>query len=87
MSTFLSHIRSIVHTHSQYVSALTAMKNFKLKMVHQNSCRFYENLSYDPNYEGIATSQSDEGKRIATLLGSCEVMLQVEENSAKIVTY
>ena len=66
--SFLSpHERAIVHTHSQYVSALTAMKDFQIKQVHQNSCRFYGNMSYDSKYDGIATSQSDEGKRVAEL--------------------
>jgi len=76
-----SHIKAIVHTHSQFVSTLTAMKDFRIKQVHQNSCRFYANISYDPKYDGIATSQSDEGKRVAELVGDSEVMLQAHHGT------
>ena len=66
------NIKSIAHTHSKSVSALTSIKDFKLEMVHQNSCRFYGNLSYDREYGGIATSQSDEGFRIAQMIKGSE---------------
>ena len=61
-------IKAISHTHSKSVSALTSIKDFKLDMVHQNSCRFYANLAYDREYGGIATSQSEEGARIAKII-------------------
>ena len=65
-------IKAIAHTHSSSVSALTSIKDFKLEMVHQNSCRFYSNLAYDREYGGIATSQSEEGARIAGLIKGSE---------------
>ena len=43
-------------------------------MVHQNSCRFYANIAYDREYGGIATSQSDEGARIAKMIQGKEGM-------------
>ena len=70
------------------------MKDFQIKQVHQNSCRFYGNISYDSKYDGIATSQSDEGKRVAELgefilsfiellftVGDSEVMLQAHHGT------
>jgi len=44
------HIRAIVHTHSQFVSLLTSLDQFKIKPVHQNSCRFLRNTAYDTEY-------------------------------------
>ena len=67
-----SEIKAICHTHSNNVSALTSIKDFKLEMVHQNSCRFYSNLAYDREYGGIAESQSDEGARIANSINGKE---------------
>ena len=61
-------IKAISHTHSNSVSALTSIKDFKLEMIHQNSCRFYANIAYDREYGGIATSQSEEGERIANII-------------------
>ena len=48
------------------------MKEFKIKPVHQNSCRFRNNITYDRDYNGIATSQFDEGKRVASLINGFE---------------
>jgi len=74
-------IRAIVHTHSPAVSVLTAMANFRLKAVHQNSCRFIDNMAYDVTYDGIATSQSDEAERVAGLIGESEVILQAHHGA------
>lgn len=74
-------IRAIIHTHSPAVSVLTAMASFQLKYVHQNSCRFIDNLTYDATYDGIATSQSDEAERVAGLIGDSEVMLQAHHGA------
>ena len=73
-------IKAICHTHSNSVSALTSIKDFKLEMVHQNSCRFYANLAYDREYGGIATSQSEEGARIAKIIKGNEGSSQTQPN-------
>lgn len=33
-------------------------------MVHQNSCRFYENVAYDPQFNGLVLDDK-EGERLA----------------------
>ena len=58
------HLDAVCHTHSKYVSILSSLEKMEILLVHQNSCRFLKNVKIDEKYNGISTSQSDEGKRI-----------------------
>eukprot|EP00058_Branchiostoma_floridae_P026942 XP_002612433.1 hypothetical protein BRAFLDRAFT_75452 [Branchiostoma floridae] len=45
-----------------------ALKDCTLRMIHQDSMRFYDNVAYDTEYDGFATT-GEEGPRIASKLG------------------
>ncbi|XP_019629692.1 PREDICTED: uncharacterized protein LOC109473949 [Branchiostoma belcheri] len=61
-------IKSVMHTHAPYLTALGALKDCTLRMIHQDSMRFYNNVAYDTEYDGFATT-GEEGPRIASKLG------------------
>lgn len=64
----------ILHTHSQYATALTMVKGGKLEMVHQNSMRFQDQIAYDESYSGLIIS-TEEGDRLADVLGEKNIMM------------
>ena len=64
----------ILHVHPPYSTWLTSIKDNRLKMVNQNSCRFYNNIAYDDHYGGLAVAR-EEGKRMRAALGNKRVML------------
>ncbi|XP_076060986.1 putative aldolase class 2 protein RP493 [Oratosquilla oratoria] len=63
----------IFHTHQPYATTLACLKDPELKMVHQNSTRFYNRVAYDNNYAGLAHAM-DEGERLGQQLGSKDIM-------------
>lgn len=63
----------ILHTHQPYATALACMKDPTLRMVHQNSTRFYNKVAYDMNYSGLALA-IDEGKRLGEALGDKDIL-------------
>ncbi|XP_042888443.1 putative aldolase class 2 protein CC_1201 [Penaeus japonicus] len=64
----------IMHTHQPYISALAALEDCELRLVHQNSIRFWNRVAYDVNYGGVAFS-FEEGERLAGLLGDKDVLI------------
>jgi len=64
----------VLHTHMPSVTTLNALKpeaGGRILQVHQNSCRFYNNVAYDENFGGLADDTSEgcaEGDRIASVL-------------------
>ncbi|KAK7072710.1 hypothetical protein SK128_012519 [Halocaridina rubra] len=64
----------ILHTHQPYATALGCMKNPTLKMIHQNSLRYYNRVAYDCNYSGLAFA-IDEGKRLGEALGDKNILI------------
>lgn len=67
-------IRVVMHTHQPYVSALAALEDCELRMVHQNSIRFWNRVAYDVEYGGVAFS-FEEGERLAKVLGDKDVLI------------
>ena len=72
----------ILHVHSKYATVLSTIKNKKgqdpqwsgyLPPVDQNSMRFYERISIDQDYDGMA--KGNEAKRIAKQLGDKKILL------------
>jgi hypothetical protein len=59
------------------------LKSGELKMVHQNSCRFYLGVAYDENYNGLA-EVLEEGERIAGCMGKNNVLFM--KNHGVVVT-
>ena len=62
------NVNAIVHTHSPSVATLTCIEQYKLQQVHQNSCRFFDKIAYDQDYNGLALSGALEGERLGKLL-------------------
>ena len=63
----------VLHSHMPYATALTAIEGGRLEPVHQNSLRFYGDVAYDEDYNGIA-SDVEEGARIAGTLGDKRIL-------------
>lgn len=67
-------VRAVMHTHMPYATALSALKDPTLRMVHQNSTRFLNRIAYDKGYNGLADGV-EEGVRLAATLSKNDVML------------
>jgi len=63
----------VMHTHMPYATALTCIEEGWLEPVHQSSLRFYNDVSYDPDYNGLAEDPA-EGDRIAGCLAGRKVL-------------
>jgi ribulose-5-phosphate 4-epimerase/fuculose-1-phosphate aldolase len=63
----------VMHLHSPWSTALTAIKGGRLEMVHQNSARFFGQVAYDDEFNGIA-ARPDEGERMADAMGGRRVL-------------
>lgn len=60
-------IKVLMHLHPIYTTALSCLKNPTLIPIEQNSARYFNRVSYDSNYSGMA-DQLAEGQRLASLL-------------------
>ena len=63
----------VLHTHMPYATALTCTVDPELKPIHQNSLRFYDDVAYDNDYNGLAET-FEEGDRIAAAMGDKSVL-------------
>ncbi len=63
----------IMHTHQPYATALTMLENGHLEFALQTTCRFYDRVAYDSDYDGVALSDS-VGERMAQLIGNADVL-------------
>ena len=63
----------VLHSHMPYATALTAIEGGRLEPVHQNSLRFYGDVAYDEDYNGISCD-IEEGARIAGTLGDKRIL-------------
>ena len=66
-------IHCVLHAHPPYTTALTCLKDPTLQMLHQNSTRFYNDICYDTEYDGVA-SAVEEGFRLGKIIGNHNVM-------------
>jgi ribulose-5-phosphate 4-epimerase/fuculose-1-phosphate aldolase len=62
----------IMHTHMPHASALCCTRGGVLEMCHQNSLRFYKDVVYDSEFNGLVFDAA-EGDRIGRLMGSKHV--------------
>ena len=60
-------LKVIMHLHPIYATALSCLKNPTLLPIEQNSARYFNRVSYDMHYSGMA-DQLAEGQRLAQLL-------------------
>lgn len=64
----LPRAKCVLHTHMPYATALTCVDRGRLEMCSQNSLRFYRDVAYDDDYQGLALD-SGEGDRMCRALG------------------
>jgi ribulose-5-phosphate 4-epimerase/fuculose-1-phosphate aldolase len=70
----LKNARVVLHVHSPYATALSTLKDPRILPIDNNTARFYERISYDTEFGGIATSDA-EGKRICNSLKDNKVLM------------
>ena len=63
----------VLHSHMPYATALTCLGEPELKPIHQNSLRFYGDVAYDNEYNGLAET-FEEGDRIAAAMGDKSIL-------------
>merc|ERR1719347_1947325 len=73
-----------MHTHQPFATAIACMENPELKMLHQNSLRFYERVAYDREYAGLATAHA-EGRRLGEALGHNKDVLLMGSHGVLVV--
>jgi ribulose-5-phosphate 4-epimerase/fuculose-1-phosphate aldolase len=65
--------RVVLHLHAPYSTALTAVRRGRLRMVHQNAARFWGDLAYDDEFNGIAVD-THEGDRMAEAMAGKRIL-------------
>ena len=63
----------VLHTHMPYATTLTSLEDTPLEPISQNALRYYNDVAYDTNYNGIAT-EVDEGERMAAAMGDKRIL-------------
>jgi ribulose-5-phosphate 4-epimerase/fuculose-1-phosphate aldolase len=63
----------VLHTHMPFATALAALDRCRLEMVSQNALRFFDDVAYDDDYQGLALDAA-EGIRICSKLGDKRVL-------------
>lgn len=63
----------VLHTHMPHATALTLLHNGRLEWIGQTSIRFYGNVAYYDEYQGLVLDDS-EGDRICDALGDKRVL-------------
>ena len=69
----LPRARCVLHTHMPYATALTSIEQGRLEMCSQNALRFYDDVAYDDDYQGLALD-AGEGDRICRQIGDKRVL-------------
>jgi ribulose-5-phosphate 4-epimerase/fuculose-1-phosphate aldolase len=63
----------VMHTHMPFATALTMLQGGRLEMAHQNALRFFDQVAYDEQYNGLVLDDR-EGERIARKLADASVL-------------
>ena len=75
--------RVLLHCHPAYATALCGLKDPSIKPIDQNTARFYNRVSVDLGFGGMA-DEAAEGERIAGAFGNHSVMLMGNHGVAVI---
>jgi ribulose-5-phosphate 4-epimerase/fuculose-1-phosphate aldolase len=63
----------VLHTHMPFATALALLQGGRLEMASQNALRFYRQIAYDSEYNGLVLDDA-EGERIARRLAGNTVL-------------
>lgn len=63
----------VLHTHMPFATALALLQDGRLEMASQNALRFYRQVAYERQYNGLVLDDA-EGRRIAQLLAGATVL-------------
>ncbi len=74
MHASVPQARCVLHLHPPYATTMATLADPEIKPIDQNTARFYNRVSYDLGFEGMATSE-DEGRRLAGLLGNKSTLM------------
>jgi ribulose-5-phosphate 4-epimerase/fuculose-1-phosphate aldolase len=66
--------KCILHTHPQYLTALSLIEGGRMQFSHQNDMALAERIAYDDDFNGIVTDD-EEGDRIASMLGERTILV------------
>ncbi|MCA0849349.1 class II aldolase/adducin family protein [Salipiger thiooxidans] len=66
--------RCVLHTHPQYLTALSLIEGGRMAFAHQNDMALAERIAYDDAFGGIALTD-EEGDRIAEKLGDRTILV------------
>jgi ribulose-5-phosphate 4-epimerase/fuculose-1-phosphate aldolase len=64
----------IMHTHMPYATALSMIEGGRLEPASQNALRYYGEVAYDEDYNGLAM-QVDEGERLGKVLADKRILV------------
>ncbi len=71
------HAACVMHTHMPYATTLTVVHGGRLEWASQNSLKFYNRVTYDEDYQGLALDDA-EGERMCKAMcnngGSADVL-------------
>jgi len=65
--------RAVFHTHMPWATTLTSLAQGRLLPVSQNALRFWNDVAYDDEYNGLGSDKA-EGDRIASTLGGKRIV-------------
>ncbi|MFM2483517.1 class II aldolase and adducin N-terminal domain-containing protein [Celerinatantimonas yamalensis] len=65
----MPQVRVVLHLHPVYTTAISAMKNPAILPIDQNTARYFNRVSFDTMYGGMADTV-EEGARLAGLLAN-----------------
>ncbi len=66
--------RVVLHCHPPYATALAGLKDPSIKPIDQNTARFFNRMTIDLGFGGLANTE-EEGDRITAALGQHNVMM------------
>jgi len=74
MHANLPQARCLLHVHSPYATAIACLADPEIKPIDQNTARFYNRVTVDLGFGGIADDQA-EGERLVCALGNGNRMM------------
>ncbi len=63
----------VLHTHMPYATTLAALEEGRLEPISQSALRFYDDIAYDDEYNGLVLDDA-EGDRLAAAIGDKRVL-------------